>query len=41
MKVYHPALNDDVYSMFMEAFNKKEPTLFVEDSKLYKKMVSR
>lgn len=37
MPVYHPTLDDDVYSMFMQCFNMNEPTLFVEESQLYKK----
>ena len=37
MPVYHPTLDDNVYDMFMECFNREEPTLFVEESHLYKK----
>jgi len=36
MPVYHPTLDDDVYSMFMQCYRRKRPTLFVEESRLYK-----
>lgn len=36
MPVYHPTLDDNVYKMFIECFSKEQPTLFVEESELYK-----
>lgn len=37
LEVYHPSIDDDVYAVFMDAFDYNGPSLFVEDSSLYKK----